>query len=74
MHLPETEAVVMPPPTHLIVRKDGILCCVCCSLEPVHPGDGTTMDTLLLAFDGVMRRHPAKEHGDPFKASGGRAT
>lgn len=57
--------------THLIVRKDGVLCCLCYCFEPVHPGHGTPMDTLLIAFDGVARRHPPREHRNPYKKAAG---
>jgi hypothetical protein len=43
--------------THLIVRKDGVLCTRCFVTEPVHCGDGTPMDTLIMAFKNLAMRH-----------------
>lgn len=55
--------------THLIVRRDGVLCTICYCLEPVHPGDGTSMDTFLMGLEGTARRHPPEEHGNPFRVA-----
>lgn len=43
--------------THLIVRKEGVLCTRCHVTEPVHQGDGTPMDTLIMAFELMAKRH-----------------
>lgn len=43
--------------THLLVRKEGVLCTNCFVTEPVHCGSGTPMDTMLIAFDMLARRH-----------------
>lgn len=43
--------------THLIVRKEHILCTKCYETEPVHCGDGTPMDTLILAYELMAKRH-----------------
>lgn len=49
--------------THLIVRKDGVLCTECAAVLPVHPGEsGTPLGTFLIALEMVARRHPAKPH------------
>lgn len=48
---------------HLVVRKDGVLCTVCFEIEPVHPGEsGTPLPSLLVGYDGVMKRHPPSKH------------
>lgn len=43
--------------SHLLVRRDGILCTRCATVEPVHPGSGTPMVSLLDAYNVVWSRH-----------------
>jgi hypothetical protein len=50
---------------HLIARKDGVLCTVCATVVPVHPGDGTPLPSLLLGYARVVQDHPAKKHEAP---------
>lgn len=57
---PKCEA---PPPAHLIVRRNGVLCTFCGEVEPVHPGEsGTPLPSFLIGLEGVKRRHPPKWH------------
>lgn len=42
---------------HLIVRKEGILCTRCHQTEPIHQGDGTPMETMIMAYELMARRH-----------------
>jgi uncharacterized protein YuzE len=51
-----------PPSNHLLVRKDTVLCTVCHSIAPIHPGDGTPLPTYLMALDAFLHDHPAKPH------------
>lgn len=55
--------------SHLLVRRDGVLCTVCGSTEPVHPGNGNPMPAMLFAYAGVAKRHPRGKHADPFRAA-----
>jgi hypothetical protein len=49
--------------THLIVRKDGVLCTSCATVLPIHPGEsGTPLGTFLVALEMAARKHPAKPH------------
>ena len=52
---------------HLLARVDGVLCTVCGCTEPIHPGHGTPLSTLLHAYLGLVDRHPLRKHEDPFK-------
>jgi len=47
---------------HLHIRKDGVLCLVCGTLEPVHAGHGTMLVALLHGYAGVLKRHPPEPH------------
>jgi len=47
---------------HLLIRKDGVLCTKCGTLEPVHAGHGTVMVALLHGYAGVLKRHPPESH------------
>ena len=51
--------------THLIVRRDSVLCTNCFQTEPVTCGDGTPMDTLIIAYQLMAKRH---EDCVPLKA------
>ncbi len=53
------------PSPHLIARKDGVLCTVCATVVPVHPGDGTPLPSLLLGYARVVADHPAEKHWAP---------
>jgi len=50
----------------LIVRKDHVACTVCGCIEPIHPGDGTPIDTFILALEIAKMRHPAFSHPNPY--------
>ena len=43
--------------SHLIVRKDHVLCTRCMKTEPVHAGSGTPMETLIIGYKLVAQRH-----------------
>jgi len=51
--------------THLIVRRDHILCTICKTAIPIHPGDGTPLGSYLMALKGAILGHPVKEHTCP---------
>lgn len=49
--------------SHLIVRRDGVLCCHCYETEPVHVGEsGTPMTTLIYAYATLAMRHKNCKH------------
>ena len=49
--------------THLIVRRDGVLCTVCADVLPVHPGEsGTPLGTFVYALEKLARDHPPTPH------------
>ena len=48
--------------THLIVRKDGVLCTVCADVLPVHPGDGTPLGNFIYALEQLAKTHPTTPH------------
>ena len=43
--------------SHLIARKEDVLCTNCFKTEPVHCGNGTPMGTLIMAYETLARRH-----------------
>jgi hypothetical protein len=43
--------------SHLIVRKDHSLCTNCFKIEPVHCGDGTALDTMIMGYEFLALRH-----------------
>jgi hypothetical protein len=47
--------------SHLIVRKDHVLCTRCMTIEPVHPGDGTPMSTMIEGYKLMAMRHQTCE-------------
>lgn len=56
--------------SHLLARKDGVLCAVCLEIEPVYCGDGTPVSSLVEGYRVVARRHPRNKHGGALKALG----
>lgn len=43
--------------SHILVRKDGVLCTRCYITEPVHAGGGTPMSSYLIALEQLAARH-----------------
>ena len=43
--------------SHIIVRADHVLCTRCYKTESVHPGHGTAMSTIVLAYVVAIARH-----------------
>jgi len=63
----DRQATVLKPlmqgdTSHLLVRKEHILCTWCFGIEPVHPGSGVPMNALLLGYAAVFERHQPKPH------------
>lgn len=48
--------------SHIIIRRDHVLCTVCFDIEPIHCGSGTPMDTLIYAYQIFAQRHPRQAH------------
>lgn len=46
--------------SHLVVRKNGVLCTRCGTIDPVHPGNGTPLPSFLVGLHGYVTRHPPK--------------
>lgn len=43
--------------SHLLARQGDVLCTACHAVEPVSPGHGTPLDSLMIGYQAAARRH-----------------
>lgn len=56
----------------ILARKDYVLCTRCFIAEPIHAGDGTPLETLIVAYQAVQYRHASCEKARAPRRAGGK--
>lgn len=54
----ESKGTALSRASHLLVRKDDVICTRCLQVVPVSPGDGTPLPSFVLGLLGLLRTHP----------------